>query len=144
MVHFENSFQYGIQEEKEVLPIIKEFFKRDIKQSTDKWSKYDFFDDETIYELKSRTNALNKYPDTMITANKIVNDDKKQILLFNFTDCLAYIEYDSELFSTYLKKKFSRAQIKADEKEHIFIPIQDLKIISLKKNAKTNIQVEFN
>jgi hypothetical protein len=143
MVHFENSFQYGIKEEKEVLPIIKEFFKRDIKQSTDKWSKYDFFDDETIYELKSRTNTLNKYPDTMITANKIVNDDKKQILLFNFTDCLAYIEYDSELFSTYKKKKFSRAQIKADEKEHIFIPIQDLKIISL-KDTKTNIQVEFN
>lgn len=144
MVHFENSFQYGIKEEKEVLPIIKEFFKRDIKQSTDKWSKYDFFDDETIYELKSRTNTLNKYPDTMITANKIVNNDKKQILLFNFTDCLAYIEYESELFSTYKKKKFSRAQIKADEKEHIFIPIQDLKIISLKENAKTNIQVEFN
>lgn len=144
MVHFENSFQYGIQEEKEVLPIIKEFFKRDIEQSTNKWSKYDFFDSETIYELKSRTNTLNKYPDTMITANKLVDESRKQVLLFNFTDCIAYIEYNPETFKKYPKKKFSRAQIKADEKEHIFIPIQDLKIISLKEEKKPKIIVEFN
>ena len=49
-----------------------------------------------------------------------------------------------ETFKKYPKKKFSRAQIKADEKEHIFIPIQDLKIISLKEEKKQKIIVEFN
>jgi hypothetical protein len=64
----------------------------------------------------------------MITYNKCV-DDSKLILLFNFLDCLAFIEYEKEKFDLYDKQMFSRAKITEDEKEHVFIPITDLTII---------------
>jgi hypothetical protein len=130
MVHFENSYQFGKQKENDVLPIIKEYFNRDIKASTNKWAKWDFTDETANYELKSRTNYLDKYPDTMITANKITDvRDKKTIFLFNFTDCIAYIEYTEDGFKDYTTKEFSRAKIKEDEKKHIYIPVEDLTII---------------
>jgi hypothetical protein len=130
MVHFENSYQYGKIQEKKVHPIIQDFFNRDIKMNPERYAKYDFQDEEFQYELKSRTNKLNTYPDTMITFNKIT-DEKPLILLFNYTDCLAYIEYEKELFSKFRKGMFSRANIDIDEKEHVFIPIEHLKIIKL-------------
>jgi len=130
MVHFENSYQYGKIQEKKVHPIIQDFFNRDIKMNPERYAKYDFQDEEFQYELKSRTNKLNTYPDTMITFNKIT-DEKPLILLFNYIDCLAYITYEKELFSTFRKQMFSRANIDIDEKEHVFIPIEHLKIIKL-------------
>jgi hypothetical protein len=64
----------------------------------------------------------------MITANKM-NSNKPLILLFNFRDCLAYIKYDVDRFSTYSNTMFSRAGIAEDEKLHYYIPIKDLVII---------------
>jgi len=128
MVHFEDSYQYGKKKEQMVLPIIREHFLREIQIYPEKYSKFDFFDNIYQYELKSRTNTLNKYPTTMITYNKCV-DDSKLILLFNFLDCLAFIEYEKKKFDLYDKQMFSRANIVSDEKEHVFIPITDLTII---------------
>jgi hypothetical protein len=128
MVHFKDSYKYGINQQKIVLPLIKNFFNRNIIEYNEQYSKYDFRDDQYDYELKSRTNTLNKYPTTMITLNKL-QDSKPLILLFKFTDKLAYIEYDKELFKTFEVKQFSRAQLKHDEKLHIYIPIEYLKVI---------------
>jgi hypothetical protein len=130
MVHFENSYRYGKKQETKVLPLINDYFRRKITAYTERWAKHDYFDElDYQYELKSRTNKLTTYPDTMITFNKITGD-KPLILLFNYTDCLAYIEYNPEQFSKYKKNMFSRAQIEEDEKEHVYIPISDLTIIS--------------
>ena len=101
---------------------------REIQIHPEKYAKFDFFDNTYQYELKSRTNTLAKYPTTMITYNKCV-EGTKLILLFNFLDCLAFIEYEKEKFDLYDKQMFSRANIVSDEKEHVFIPITDLKII---------------
>ena len=128
MVHYNESYKFGKEQETIVLPIINKYFNRDIKPYKERYSKYDFYDDKHLYELKSRTCCLNTYPDTMITANKI-NLDKPLILLFNFRDCLAFIEYDECRFSTYTQTMFSRAGIAGDEKLHIYIPIGDLEII---------------
>jgi hypothetical protein len=125
MVNFENSYLFGADQEKKVLPIVNEYFDRDIQPFKNRYSKYDFFDDEYVYELKSRCNCKNKFPTTMITMNKLV-DDKKLILLFNFEDCLTYIEYDKSKFAKYKTQQFSRAQIEEDMKEHIYIDINDL------------------
>lgn len=127
MVHWTNSYKYGIEQQKIVLPIIKQFFNRNIIEHTSQYAKYDFSDDQYDYELKSRTNTLNRYPTTMITLNKL--QDKPLILLFKFTDRLAYIEYDKTLFDTFEVKQFSRAQQKWDEKSHVYIPIEYLKVI---------------
>jgi len=130
MVHYQNSYRFGKEQENMVLPIINEYFNRDIKPYKEQYSKYDFYDDEYEYELKSRTCYLNSYPDTMITANKM-NSSKPLILLFNYRNCLAYIQYDKERFSSYRQTMFSRAGLAYDEKSHIYIPIEDLEIIKI-------------
>jgi len=128
MVHWITSYQYGVKQQQIILPIIKEYFNRNIIEHTEQYSKYDFSDDKYNYELKSRTNDLNKYNTTMITLNKL-DKSKPLILLFKFTDKLTYIEYDETLFNTFEIKQFSRAQEKWDMKNHIYIPIEHLKII---------------
>jgi hypothetical protein len=128
MVHYRQSYRFGKEQEKKVHPYLKEFFKRDIIATTGQYDKYDFYDETANYELKSRTNAYAKYPDTMITMNKCCNCDKDKdlYLLFNFTDGLYYIQFDEEKFAPYRREMFSRADRTDDEKEHIFIPIRDL------------------
>lgn len=129
MVHWNNDYIYGTEKQKEILPVIKEYFSRDIIETEGQYSKFDFEDDEYNYELKSRKNTINKYPDTMITLNKLKDDDKPLILLFNFTNCLAYIKYDKELFKSFKTANFSRAKMEWDKKIHIYIPIKYLNII---------------
>ena len=130
MVHFEESYKYGKAKEEIILPVLKEYFSREIINTTEKYAKYDYYDDSYKYELKSRTNKKNTYPDTMITFNKCT-DEFPLILLFNDTDCLCYIEYNKDKFKNYKKKLFSRANIITDEKEHVYIPIEDLTVIKI-------------
>jgi hypothetical protein len=118
-------YAIGKQSEATVLPIIKEYFKREIKPTEDKYNKFDFKDETYNYELKSRTNKMNQYPTTMVTLNKCQNNS---ILLFKYTDCLAYIEYDEERFKKYDVKNYTRYEDR-NAKEHIFIPVQDLTVI---------------
>lgn len=132
MVHWEASYKFGKANEETILPLIRAFFKRDIQQYPNQYDDFDFYDDVCEYELKSRTNTYNKYPTTMITLNKTQKPTSKRvILLFNFTDGLYYIEYNSRQFSTYQTRRFSRLGASWDEKEHIFIPICDLKKVDL-------------
>jgi len=126
MVNYEHSYEFGKAGEKKVFPVITEFFKREIIATEDRYCKYDYICPEYNYEVKSRTNRFNKYPDTMITMNKLLDGDKPLVLLFNFTDALYYIIYDAELFSNFNKVMFSRANEEWDEKEHIYIPLQHL------------------
>jgi hypothetical protein len=131
MVHFETDYQYGIAKQKEIFPILKEFFGSGLIETESKWAKFDFYDESSLYELKSRKVKKNTYPTTIITANKNNDnrDDKKVVFIFNFIDEVCFIEYDNELFSKYERRQFSRADIDSDLKEHYHIPINDLKTI---------------
>jgi hypothetical protein len=135
MVHFEESYKIGKNGEDIILPKIKVHFNRDIKQYPNKYSKYDYFDNKYLYEVKTRTNTLNRYDTTIITENKLMENrvNKPVILLFNFTDCIASIEYNKDKFESYEREMFSRAQIKDDEKIHVHIPIEDLTVIYRKE-----------
>ena len=64
MVNWESSYIYGKRKEEVVLPIIREYFGKEIKSNNGRFAKYDYFDDETYYELKSRTNTM-KLPVTL-------------------------------------------------------------------------------
>ena len=122
--HFPISYTFGKNNEIIVLPLITTHFQREIKEYKEQYSKFDFFDDEYDYELKSRTNKYKTYPTTMITANK-VSGNKKKIFLFYFTDGLYYIEYNKEIFDNYEIKMVSRSGMEA-KKPHFLIPIEDL------------------
>jgi len=118
---------FGYNGEDEVLPIIKNFFKRNIYKTDDRYNKYDFKDDIYCYELKTRRNTYNYYPTTLISCDKITNN--KIICLFKFTDGLYYIEYDKELFNTFEKKPYVRGNNQYYEnvkKDYFFIPIEKL------------------
>lgn len=128
MVHYHSCYKYGVENQKIVLPIIRNYFNRNIIEHAEQYSKYDFSDNEYNYELKSRKINLNKFPTTMITLNKI-DKTKPLILLFKFTDKLTYIEYNEQLFKTFEIKDFSRANLRGDYKPHIYIPIEYLTII---------------
>ncbi len=128
-MHYKNSYEFGKKNELIVLEILKDYWNdRNIIHSTDRWSKYDYSDEQYKYELKTRTNNYSRYPTTMITSNKL---QPNTILLFSYTDGLYYIEYNEDKFKTYETKSFSRAGIEWDEKLHVYIPIQDL--IEIKK-----------
>jgi hypothetical protein len=124
---FFKDYQFGICKEFEILPLISNYFKSNIVRSSEKFNKFDFYDDNCKYELKSRNNYYDTYPTTLIAVDKVINDDI--IFLFKFMDGLYYIKYESSLFKTFEKKPFVRNQrtdYKDIEKEYFFIPIEKL------------------
>ena len=126
-MHYKKDYLFGTTQELEIFNIIKDYFKTDLIRCATN-CKYDYADNVSSYEVKSRTNTLKYYPDTMITCNKISND-KPLYFIFNFVDCITYIKYDEEKFKKYKTKMFSRARISTDEKLHVYIPIEDLTTI---------------
>ena len=124
MVFSAKRHTFGKLKEAEILPQLIEHFKTEIQAYESLVSKHDFFDEEYNYELKSRTCKRTSYSTTLLAVNKVVENDKKLRFIFNYTDSLAYIEYDKTKFESYNKSYTS-----ADEKLHYFIPIEDLEII---------------
>jgi len=130
MVNFENDYLYGIQKQKEILPILRDHFGKDLEETVGRWKKYDFYSDKSIFELKSRKNTKTRYPTTLLTCNKVVSESGKDLIfLFNFTDQLCYIKYDPDLFSTFERRLFSRINESFDEKDYFYIPIERLTMI---------------
>ena len=129
MVNWENSYRYGKAKEVKLLPLLREHFGREVQATEGRYAKYDYYDENYNYEVKSRTNKMRAYPTTMITKNKTEGSDKPVILIFNYKDCLTYIEYDEEKFKDYDCEQFSRAGQSWDEQPHLYIPIDHLSVI---------------
>lgn len=130
MVHFQQDYMYGTTNQKKVLPFLKSYFKEEIKECPSRWSKYDFRSENALFELKSRKIKKNHYQTTLLTCNKVVPDESKELnFIFDFKDELCYIPYDKETFSTFEKRMYSRVNEAEDEKEYYFIPIDCLKTI---------------
>lgn len=126
---FDYDYKYGKENELNILPLITSFFNRDIKLTTDKYCKYDFYDTKYKYEVKSRRNNVNTYHTTLISSDKT---DKNTILLFNFTDGLYYIEYNKKQFEKYENKNFQRVRPGHTDinKLYVYIPTNELKLIA--------------
>lgn len=124
---YNQRYKIGKQSETQILPIIQEYFKREIIPTEDKYDPFDYKDEIYNYELKTRTNKMNQYPTTMVTCNKC---KLNSILLFKYTDCLAYISYDEERFKQYEVKAYTRYEDR-ENRDHIFIPVQDLTVIEI-------------
>jgi hypothetical protein len=124
---YNESYHSGLTQEQLVLPIILDYFNRDIKPIAGRFSQHDFECDNYTYELKSRTNKKDKFNDTLIGLDKLNNLSKPLVLLFSFTDCLCYVEYNETQFETYKKSIFGRLDRPYEEaKAHVYIPIKDL------------------
>ena len=134
MPFYRKEYEEGRKSELDVLPIIANYFGRELKTYPEVYAKYDYHDSNTNYELKSRRFQFDKYPTTMITLDKTANteSDKDLIFIFNFTDKITYIKYDKEKFAKYEVKEFSRWDRQDKPKQHLYIPITDLTLICAK------------
>ena len=127
-----NSFNFGLNNEVKILPIIQQFFNDPtIKKTHYNSCPFDFISDTGIlYELKTRRCNYRKYPDTIFPVKKFnYQPDKNKILLFSFTDGNYYIKYDQLVFDTFKKEfkqyRFDRGNIDKPA-EYINIPIDKL------------------
>jgi len=127
---FDWDYNFGREQEIVLLPRLNEFFKDDIKPTTDKFHKYDYEGKKYVYEMKSRTCKMEQYSTTLLPADKVIKT-KKQIFLFNFTDGLYYIEYDEEVWKDIEIASFRRFRIGVNdlEKPYYHIPTTLLKKI---------------
>jgi len=122
---------FGIQNEITMLPIIREFFNDSTISKTPKTHcPFDYESSDTLYELKTRNNCYNRYPDTIFPCKKFTYlPDKNKILIFSFTDGNYYIKYIPELFETFHREKkqyrFDRGPID-QAAEYVNIPITSL------------------
>jgi hypothetical protein len=134
MKTYKTDYEIGVKSEDLLYEPLKEFFKTDLKRTKYKFSKYDFYDKEHTYELKTRDCKLHSYTTTLITEDKIIPTNKKQIFIFNFDDAIAFIEYDEEAFKKYNVDLYRRNKRDCDDKykNHIYIDVKDLTIIKLK------------
>jgi hypothetical protein len=128
---YEQDYKFGKENESIVLPIITEYFSRDIKQSADKYSNFDFYDNIYKYELKSFRCNLNKFENVFIDDTKL-EKNTKTIILFKYDDALTYIKYNEQDFKNYKKDYFQRKRTGINDRNKlvIIIPIKDLTIIN--------------
>ena len=97
-------------------------------EKTSQYSAFDFYNEDTMIELKSRRNHYSKYPTTIITENKLIfarkNPGCNYIFVFAFTDGIYYHKFDENH-----EYDIRDAQNFADQgkpRRHAFIPIEDL------------------
>ena len=100
-------------------------------------SVMDFYSDKYEGELKSRTCSYNKYPTTMIGHNKLLNhkEDKEYRYYFLFTDGLYRWKYNKDQFTVKKGGRFDRGG--AEVKQHAYIKIEDLQLLTTKINSNT-------
>lgn len=110
--------QFGAKHENIEYKFLKTIFK-DLKKSKERFSIFDFYNDEYIIELKTRTNEYNKYPTTMVSMNKIeYKDNRKKVFIFKFTDGIYRWNMDTDYEIKYFNNR-----------KYAFIKISNLKKI---------------
>jgi hypothetical protein len=124
-------YNFGIQNETNMLPIIRTFFNDEtIEKTRTQHHPFDFESSTCLYELKTRRNKHDRYSDTIFPTSKFLhNPDKPKVLIFSFTNGNYYIRYDKTLFETFKKetKKYRNDRGDRDKPvEYIQIPIEHL------------------
>lgn len=99
---------------------------------TDTFHPFDYFHDNTFFELKSRRCNHDTYPDTMIGHNKIKyaldNPQFNYVFLFKFMDGL--YKHHFEPTRNYSIRKGGRLDRgKPEFRNYCYIPIEDLILI---------------
>jgi len=91
--------KFGLKSEDKVYELLKTKFKN-LEKSKNKYCCYDFLNDDTYIELKSRRNNKDKYKTSMLGNNKIKfftkNNDKRCFVFFNYFDGLYYFIVNEE------------------------------------------------
>ena len=119
--------EFGLVNQKNIKPILERFFEDELTD-TSLSDRYDFKGKKNVYEVKSRRNAYQKYPTTLIGEDKA---GENVIFVFYFTDGVYYITYNQEEFKSFECKPFRRFRqgVRDVEKPYYYIPIECLRRI---------------
>jgi hypothetical protein len=124
-----NDISFGLGKEITFLNKLHLKFGDDITQSKNKYSPYDFINDEYVIELKSRRCLKNTYDTTMILFNKVEKlktFNKKILLCFSFIDQDCYYLYDDN--DEFIVKRGGRKDRNCFEyNQYLYIPVNLLK-----------------
>jgi len=121
---------YGLKKETDIITTLSTFFGKDLVKTADPFCKFDFttIEEDLTIELKSRRNTMAAYPTTLLPIHKS-NDRENLYFVFNFTDKVAYIKYNKEVFDTF-KTCFITARGRERGADHFLIPVSLLKEIT--------------
>lgn len=134
----ENNIKQGAAAEKRLLKKLQEKFNdRHLYKSCNTFDPFDFYGMKTVIELKSRNVCKDDFPTTMIGMNKIEMCEtlyelqgKKIYFVFEFIDGLYYWRYNKEKVKQYsVEFSGTMKRGKDERKNHLMIPIEDLKMI---------------
>lgn len=84
-----NDLKFGDNNECSLLPLFRKQYGADIKKSTYRYSFFDYSDDQTLLELKSRRINHDKYPTALCNLEKIkklAQDPRQAYLIFSYLD----------------------------------------------------------
>jgi hypothetical protein len=131
----EKEYNEAINKEIKFLPIIKNYFKLDNLIMTSQYHRFDYEDENTLIELKTRKIRHNIFPTLMFSNDKIkygLLQNKKMIFIFEYSDITLYIKYDKELFKNYVVKYINNRSDRGimEYMNAIFIPLSDMKIMN--------------
>jgi len=123
---------YGLSKEQELYSKFKELHGDTLKKTVGQYNSFDFENDETVLELKSRRITKNRYNETMVSLSKVkkAGYEKRNVYFyFNFTDGLYRWKYDPVEVKTFRCDKGGRCDRGRREiNNYCYIPVKNLAI----------------
>ena len=129
---FYGDYSFGEEQEQRLLPILNEYFDLQL-ELTQQQDRFDYIDTnkKVLIELKSRRVNKNQYSTTIVPEKKYLCGVEKSsqgwrvIYVFNFIDCISYIEPDPN--KNYVVRKQGRKDRgKLEYVNHINFNISEL------------------
>jgi len=121
---------FGSQQEKDLLPTLKEYFKLDLLPLR-RYDVFDYIAENTLIELKSRRTPIAQFPCTIVGKNKLdyaKKSGKDCYFVFNYPEGLYYWKYNDSLIGGEVKigkcGRFDRGR--PEVKDYAYIPISIL------------------
>lgn len=123
---YKNDRLFGYQKEQDLLPILKQYFKLDLKPLR-RFDIFDYSAEDTLIELKSRRTPIAQFPTTIVGKNKLDYAEKSGktcYFVFNYPEGIYYWKYDKELIGETVKiglgGRFDRGR--PEVKDYGYIP----------------------
>jgi len=97
--NIKNNQIVGSNGEKNAFNLIKTVFGGNVMQTKYIYTKFDFYNESYLFEVKTRNICSSKFKTALINTSKII--DRNIIFMFQYLDRILFIRYDKEIFDTF-------------------------------------------
>jgi hypothetical protein len=128
--NLETDYKFGEEGEFKVIPFLEKYYNETITRHS-RYAKTDCSNETKHFEIKTRTNSLTAFSTTLMPVHKIIKTNKQIIFVFNFSDCIAIINYNKELFKPWIApfNRNTKIEIGRPAENYFHIPVENLTII---------------